>query len=50
MKNLAIVLFFLLWLLTTIILTISIIGIFVMLFMSDGDWFDIPQTLADKLN
>jgi hypothetical protein len=53
MKNIAICIFFLLWLLVTVILTILgvvIVGIIALLMMSDEGWFDIPNKLINKLN
>ena len=47
MKNLAIALMFLLWIISTIILTVSIFGILVMIYVDE--YFEIPCGLIDKL-
>ena len=50
MKNIAVIIYFILWVLVTLILTATIIGIIVLAMMSEDDWFDIPNKLIDKMN
>jgi hypothetical protein len=39
---------YLLWFVITIALTITIVGIFVLIMMEDNGWFDIPNQIIDK--
>ncbi len=46
MKSLSVVLMLLLWIVTTVLLCVSILGIVV---ANENGWFDIPHKLIDKL-
>ena len=39
---------YLLWFVITIALTITIVGIFVLIMMEDNGWFDIPNQIIDR--
>jgi hypothetical protein len=39
---------YLLWFVITIALTITIVGLFVLVMMADDGWFDIPNQIIDK--
>jgi uncharacterized membrane protein len=39
---------YLLWFVITIALTITIVGIFVLVMMEDNGWFDIPNQIIDR--
>jgi len=47
MKYLGLTIIFILWVVTTIIFTVTIIGIFVMILMEET-WFDIPGDIISK--
>jgi uncharacterized membrane protein len=40
---------YLLWFVITIALTITIVGIFVLIMMEDNGWFDIPNQIIDRI-
>ena len=40
---------YLLWFVITIALTITIVGIFVLIMMEDNGWFDIPNQIINRV-
>jgi hypothetical protein len=48
MRSIACFFLFILWIVFTVLLTISIIGLILVLDEADG-WFEIGNTLADKI-
>ena len=43
------IIIFLLWIITTMILAISLVGIFTLVLMADeSDWFKVPMKCIDK--
>ncbi len=40
---------YLLWFVITIVLTITIVGLFVLVMMADHGWFDIPNQIINRV-